>query len=166
MNPNFERLIERAEALINRIEAILPQPISAPAWDAAINAGKESVSCDLRTEEGLTLVQALVDRADVVVDGFRPGVLERLGVGFPERAVVCAITGFGQRSGAATLSCRWLIHSGSTAMKPAMSPPAVNASSPHSYQSTGLSLCCRRYGDEDRESRFTRPWRGSHRRRG
>ena len=36
MNPNFERLIERAEALINRIEAILPQPISAPAWEASI----------------------------------------------------------------------------------------------------------------------------------
>ncbi len=36
MNPSFERLIERAEALINRIEAILPQPISAPAWEASI----------------------------------------------------------------------------------------------------------------------------------
>ncbi len=36
MNPSFERLIERAEALINRIEAVLPQPISAPAWDASI----------------------------------------------------------------------------------------------------------------------------------
>jgi predicted AAA+ superfamily ATPase len=36
MNANFERLIERAEALINRIEAILPQPISAPAWEASI----------------------------------------------------------------------------------------------------------------------------------
>jgi hypothetical protein len=36
MNPQFERLIERAEALIQRIEAILPQPISAPAWDASI----------------------------------------------------------------------------------------------------------------------------------
>ena len=36
MNPNFERLIERAEALINRLEAILPQPISAPAWDASM----------------------------------------------------------------------------------------------------------------------------------
>jgi predicted AAA+ superfamily ATPase len=36
MNPSFERLIERAEALINRIEAILPQPISAPAWNASI----------------------------------------------------------------------------------------------------------------------------------
>ena len=36
MNSSFERLIERAEALINRIEAILPQPISAPAWEASI----------------------------------------------------------------------------------------------------------------------------------
>ena len=36
MNPSFERLIERAEALIHRIEAILPQPISAPAWEASI----------------------------------------------------------------------------------------------------------------------------------
>ncbi|MEY2660297.1 MAG: hypothetical protein RLZZ123_1469 [Pseudomonadota bacterium] len=36
MNPSFERLIERAEALINRIEAILPQPVSAPAWEASI----------------------------------------------------------------------------------------------------------------------------------
>ncbi len=36
MNPSFERLIERAEALISRIEAVLPQPISAPAWDASI----------------------------------------------------------------------------------------------------------------------------------
>jgi predicted AAA+ superfamily ATPase len=36
MNPSFERLIERAEALIQRIEAILPQPISAPNWQASI----------------------------------------------------------------------------------------------------------------------------------
>ena len=36
MNAPFERLIERAEALIQRIEAILPQPISAPAWGASI----------------------------------------------------------------------------------------------------------------------------------
>ncbi len=36
MNPSFERLIERAEALIHRIEAILPQPISAPDWQASI----------------------------------------------------------------------------------------------------------------------------------
>ncbi|MEY2621090.1 MAG: hypothetical protein RIT26_910 [Pseudomonadota bacterium] len=36
MNPSFERLIERAEALIHRIEAILPQPVAAPAWEASI----------------------------------------------------------------------------------------------------------------------------------
>lgn len=36
MNPSLERLVERAEALMNRIEAILPQPIAAPAWDVSI----------------------------------------------------------------------------------------------------------------------------------
>ncbi|MFZ5485448.1 MAG: ATP-binding protein [Pseudomonadota bacterium] len=36
MNPNFEHLLMRAEQLITRIESILPQPLSAPDWDAAI----------------------------------------------------------------------------------------------------------------------------------
>jgi len=71
---------------------------TAPGWDSAINAGKESVLCDLKSEGGLALAQALVDRADVVVDGFRPGVLERLGLRFPDNAIVCAITGFGAGS--------------------------------------------------------------------
>jgi crotonobetainyl-CoA:carnitine CoA-transferase CaiB-like acyl-CoA transferase len=68
---------------------------TAPAWHAALNTGKESVVCDLKAEDGLTLAQALADRADVVLDGFRPGVLERLGLRVPERAVLCSITGFG-----------------------------------------------------------------------
>jgi alpha-methylacyl-CoA racemase len=72
-----------------------PLALVAPVWDAALNAGKETVVCDLKTAEGLTRAQTLVDGADVVLDGFRPGVLERLGLRFPERAVLCAITGFG-----------------------------------------------------------------------
>jgi alpha-methylacyl-CoA racemase len=72
-----------------------PMRGTAPAWHAALNTGKESVVCDLKAEDGLTLAQALADRADVVLDGFRPGVLERLGLRVPERAVLCSITGFG-----------------------------------------------------------------------
>ena len=74
----------------------------APGWYDAINAGKESVRCDLKSEGGLVLAQALVDRADVVVDGFRPGVLERAGLRLSDEAIICAITGFGpdsQRAG-------------------------------------------------------------------
>jgi crotonobetainyl-CoA:carnitine CoA-transferase CaiB-like acyl-CoA transferase len=63
------------------------------AWHSALNEGKESVVCDLR--EDSSLAKALCTRADVVVDGFRPGVAERLGLAAGERTVWCAITGFG-----------------------------------------------------------------------
>ena len=66
----------------------------APAWYEAINAGKEIVDLDLKGA-GLAEAQALCDEADVILDGFRPGVFERLGLRLPERAVYCAITGFG-----------------------------------------------------------------------
>ncbi|MBV8257227.1 MAG: CoA transferase, partial [Actinobacteria bacterium] len=73
-----------------------PMRESAPAWHAALAAGKESVVVDLK--EDATLARALVERADVVIESFRPGVAARLGVGpedASERAVYCSITGFG-----------------------------------------------------------------------
>jgi alpha-methylacyl-CoA racemase len=73
-----------------------PMRTMAPDWYAALNAGKESVTIDLKREpqEG----RALCADADVVLEGFRPGVAARLGVGpddMPERVVYCSITGFG-----------------------------------------------------------------------
>src|SRR5947209_1236245 len=68
----------------------------APAWDTAINGGKESVVCDLKRDSELG--RALCSRADVVLEGFRPGVAARLGVGpgdLPETVVYCSLTGFG-----------------------------------------------------------------------
>ena len=70
-----------------------PLRLVDPAWHGALNAGKESVVCDLRADPALA--QALCARADVVVDGFRPGVATRLGLEPGERTVWCAITGFG-----------------------------------------------------------------------
>ena len=66
---------------------------AAPAWEAALNAGKESVVCDLKAEPELG--RALIARADVVVEGFRPGVTARLGLERAERTVWCSLTGFG-----------------------------------------------------------------------
>lgn len=93
--PFATRELLRLGARVVRVEPPEGDPMraTAPAWDAAINAGKESVVCDLKSE--LAFANALVARADVVVDGFRPGVLQRLGLDVPERAVLCAITGFG-----------------------------------------------------------------------
>ena len=68
----------------------------------AQNAGKRSMTLNLKSARGRDLLKALVRRADVLVENFRPGVMARLGVG-PEvlRAenpalIYCAISGFGQ----------------------------------------------------------------------
>lgn len=66
------------------------------------NRGKRSVVVDLQTEKGLEVAYSLCDEADVVLENFRPGVMERLKVG-PEdlhsrnpRLVYCRISGYGQ----------------------------------------------------------------------
>jgi crotonobetainyl-CoA:carnitine CoA-transferase CaiB-like acyl-CoA transferase len=68
----------------------------------AQNAGKKSVVVDLKSEEGTATFARLVESADVLVENFRPGVLSRLGFGWPRlqqlnpRLVYAAISGFGQ----------------------------------------------------------------------
>lgn len=93
--PFASRELLRLGARVVRIEPPEGDPMRkiAPAWDAALNAGKESVVCDLRTEAALA--SALCARADIVLESFRPGVLQRLRVEVPEEAVLCSITGFG-----------------------------------------------------------------------
>lgn len=67
-----------------------------------VNRGKRSVVLDLKTESGKRLLRRLVDTADVVIESFRPGVMDRLGVGFEvlresnQRLVYVAITGYGE----------------------------------------------------------------------
>jgi crotonobetainyl-CoA:carnitine CoA-transferase CaiB-like acyl-CoA transferase len=73
-----------------------PMRMTAPAWDDALRAGVESVTCDLK--EDAAFARALCARADVLLESFRPGVAERLGIGpddVPDRVVYCSITGFG-----------------------------------------------------------------------
>jgi crotonobetainyl-CoA:carnitine CoA-transferase CaiB-like acyl-CoA transferase len=68
----------------------------------AQNAGKKSVSLNLKLTEGKDALRRLVERADVLVENFRPGVMERLGTSYEDlapvnpRLVYCAISGFGQ----------------------------------------------------------------------
>ncbi len=93
--PYATRELLRLGARVVRLEPPDGDPLreAAPAWEAALNAGKESVFCDLKAEPEVG--QALVASADVVVDSFRPGVTERLGLERAERTVWCSITGFG-----------------------------------------------------------------------
>ena len=68
----------------------------------AQNSGKRSITINLKSTEGVAVFKRLVKTADVVVENFRPGVMDRLGVGYevlrdlnPD-LVYCAISGFGQ----------------------------------------------------------------------
>ena len=70
---------------------------------AFLNRGKKSLVADLKRDGDKTRVFELVDRADVLVEQFRPGVMERLGFGYEAVAarnpkiVYCSITGYGQK---------------------------------------------------------------------
>jgi formyl-CoA transferase len=65
--------------------------------------GKKSVTLNLRTAAGTGIFRRLTARADVVVENFLPGTLEKMGLGFPvleaanPRVVLCSISGFGQQ---------------------------------------------------------------------
>src|SRR4051812_36963611 len=73
----------------------------------AVNRNKRSVALDLGDEQHLAHVRTLAADADVVVENFRPGVMDRLGLGYDElragrpELVYCSITGFGAGAGAA-----------------------------------------------------------------
>lgn len=72
----------------------------------SVNRNKRSVVCDLGTDAGLAVARRLAETADVVVENFRPGVMERFALGFEQLRVVnpgivyCSITGFGAGVGA------------------------------------------------------------------
>jgi len=67
-----------------------------------LNRGKKGISIDLKQPEGLDLCLRLIDRMDVVVENFRPGTMDRLGLGYKAlkkrnpRLVYCSISGYGQ----------------------------------------------------------------------
>ncbi|OLC00608.1 MAG: formyl-CoA transferase [Candidatus Rokubacteria bacterium 13_1_40CM_68_15] len=68
----------------------------------SVNRGKKSVTLNLKAREGLEILRTLARKSDVVVENFRPGTMERLGLGFKAlsrlnpRLVYCSISGFGE----------------------------------------------------------------------
>jgi crotonobetainyl-CoA:carnitine CoA-transferase CaiB-like acyl-CoA transferase len=69
-----------------------------------MNCNKKSVAVNLKHDKGKEIVYRLVDKADVFIEGFRPGAATRLGMGYETlsqrnpRLIYCAITGYGQDS--------------------------------------------------------------------
>src|SRR5262249_4007312 len=73
------------------------------AYYLSVNRNKESVAIDLRSEEGRESIRRLARRADVLVENFAPGALEKLGISLEAlrsenpRLITASITGFGRR---------------------------------------------------------------------
>ena len=85
-------------------EVIHVDPPGGPRWQAAANAtlqrGKHCIVLDLRTSADLAFARALIGSADVLIENFRPGVMDRLGLGWDavghghDRLIYCSLPGF------------------------------------------------------------------------
>jgi len=72
------------------------------AYFLSINRNKESVTLDFKDPHGRAILDRLIDRADVLVENFRPGTLGKIGLDYKTlsarfpRLVYCSVSGFGQ----------------------------------------------------------------------
>lgn len=79
--------------------------VGQSTYFAGVNRGKRSVVCDLRSAAGLAAARELAHTADVVIENFKPGTMDRFGLGYEALAaanpgvVLCSISGFGDTAG-------------------------------------------------------------------
>ena len=79
-----------------------PMKDDTSALFLGLNRNKRSIAVDLKTPEGVATLKALVKHYDVLVESFRPGVMDRLGCGYEAlsnenpRLIFCSISGYGQ----------------------------------------------------------------------
>src|SRR5499426_3585125 len=140
-------MLAEAGAEVIKIERLGGEDMRAypPRFDgfsavfALVNRGKKSVTLDLTRERDRLL--PLLRRADVLVEQFRPGVMQRLGLGYDDvrqinpRLIYCSITGYGQegpRAGEAGHDLNYIGNTGLLALQPGPAeqpvvPPALIA---------------------------------------
>ena len=85
-------------------DVIRVDPPEGPRWDTSANAtwnrGKRSIALDLTTPADLEVARSLISRADVLIENFRPGVMDRLGLGYDAlsaanpKLIYCSLPGF------------------------------------------------------------------------
>ena len=125
------QLLQAQGAHVTKIEPPAGDPIRAlPGGEAyfdALHRGKGLLTLDLRTEDGRNTLRRRAVDADVLVEGFRPGVMERMELGYAALAAVnpalvyCAITGYGSggpMAGRAGHDLNYLARSGALSLMP------------------------------------------------
>ncbi|MEX5635419.1 CaiB/BaiF CoA transferase family protein [Parafrankia sp. FMc2] len=91
----------RVERPFGQVIEPYPDESREASFRAGLNRGKRSVIADLKTDEGRAFLLGLASRADVMLDNYRPGVLQRLGLDFEslrglnDQLIQTSITGFG-----------------------------------------------------------------------
>ncbi len=87
---------------VDLVREMSPQVGASSAAHQYLNRSKESIALDLKQPDAIEIIKALVEEYDVVLEQFRPGVMDRLGIGYEALKVInpkiiyCAITGYGQ----------------------------------------------------------------------
>lgn len=133
------QLLQAHGAHVIKIEPPGGDPIRAlpggAAYFDALHHGKQLMRLDLRTDTGRDALRRLVVDADVLVEGFRPGVMERIELGYPALAAInpalvyCAITGYGSSGPMARRAghdLNYLARSGALSLMPLRdSAPAI-----------------------------------------
>lgn len=100
--PFAAMLLADLGADVVRVDRIIHGPSALPAASPVLGRGRRSVAVDLKRPEGQALILDLACTNDVLIEGFRPGVAERLGVGPSEalsrhpRLIYARMTGWGQ----------------------------------------------------------------------
>jgi crotonobetainyl-CoA:carnitine CoA-transferase CaiB-like acyl-CoA transferase len=101
--PYATQLLAEMGATVTKVEPPNGDPMRAfPELYESLNASKQTMRVDLKDAAGRAAVLDLTAEADVVVEGFRPGVVDRLGVGYADvrvrnpGVIYCSISGFGQ----------------------------------------------------------------------
>ena len=115
------------------------------AEDLLLNRGKRSMTLDLRSERGKEILGRLLDETDAVIESHRPGVAERIGLGWSElhqrwpQLVLCSLSGFGQDGPRMTDPAFDLNFLASRGMLSALAPAGGKPSVPAAYVSDAVS---------------------------
>ncbi|MGI8551572.1 MAG: CaiB/BaiF CoA transferase family protein [Dehalococcoidia bacterium] len=101
MGAEVIKVEEREHGDLGRALGLRPDGFCA--YFEAHNRNKKSITLDVRTDEGRKLVHQLAERVDVVAENFRPGVMDRLGIGYDAlseinpRIIMASASGFGRK---------------------------------------------------------------------